>query len=123
MAPVVPAATCDGWTQTLPVNTTGYMLCCRYAIPLLVRNGVGCISNTSSGGGMLADLARGAYGVSKAGVIALTKYIATQHGKDRIRCTAIAPGAIVTAHSRALAGPLFDQIGRASCRERVCQYV
>src|SRR3546814_14145807 len=42
--------------------------------------------------------------------IALTKYIATQHGKDRIRCTAIAPGAIVTAHSRALAGPLFDLI-------------
>src|SRR3546814_20105810 len=59
---------------------------------------------------MLADLARVAYGVSKAGVIALTKYIATQHGKDRIRCTAIAPGAIVTAHSRAPAGPLFDLI-------------
>src|SRR3546814_2412715 len=70
------------------------MLCCRYAIPLMVRNGGGCIINTASGGGMLADLARVAYGVSKAGVIALTKYIATQHGKDRIRCTAIAPGAI-----------------------------
>src|SRR3546814_18993986 len=59
---------------------------------------------------MLADLARVAYGVSKAGVIALTKYIATRHGKDRIRCIAIAPGAFVTAHSRARAGPLFDLI-------------
>src|SRR3546814_1125526 len=62
----------DVWTQTLQVNTTGYMLCCRYAILLMVRNGGGCIINTDSGGGMLADLARVAYGVSKAGVIALT---------------------------------------------------
>src|SRR3546814_5714968 len=31
----------DVWTQTLQVNTTGYMLCCRYAIPLMVRNGGG----------------------------------------------------------------------------------
>src|SRR3546814_2923817 len=58
----------DVWTQTLQVNTTGYMLCCLYAIPLMVRNGGGCIINTASGGGMLADLARVAYGVSKAGV-------------------------------------------------------
>src|SRR3546814_4576520 len=28
----------DVWTQTLQVNTTGYMLCCRYAIPLMVRD-------------------------------------------------------------------------------------
>jgi NAD(P)-dependent dehydrogenase (short-subunit alcohol dehydrogenase family) len=45
-------------------------------------------------------------------VISLTQYVATQHGKDRIRCNAIAPGPIVTPHSRALAGPLFDIIAR-----------
>src|SRR3546814_19482746 len=38
--------------------------------------------------------------------------MATQHCKDRIRCNAIAPGAIVTPHTRGVAGPLFDMIAR-----------
>src|SRR3546814_17481291 len=90
----------DVWTQTLQVNTTGYMLCCSYAIPLMVRNGGGCIINTASGAAMLADLARVAYGVSKAGVIALTKYMSPQPGKQRIRFTPIPPSATLTAPSR-----------------------
>ena len=36
------------------------------------------------------------YGASKAGVINLTKYIATQLGKKNIRCNAVAPGLILT---------------------------
>src|SRR3546814_16660824 len=74
--------------------------------------GGGCIVNTASGSGLLADVSRVAYGTSKAAVISLTRYIATQHGKDRIRCNAIAPGPIVTPHPRGLAGPLVDMIPR-----------
>lgn len=108
----------DVWMSTLNTNASGYMLCSRQAIPIMAASGGGCIINTASGGGMLADIARVSYGVSKAAVIALTKYIATQHGKDRVRCVAIAPGAIVTPHSRALAGPLFDMIeGHTPMRE------
>ena len=33
-----------------------------------------------------------AYGVSKAGVNALTQYVATTHGREHIRCNAVAPG-------------------------------
>src|SRR3546814_17533484 len=36
----------DVWTQTLQANPTGYMLCCRYAIQLLVRTGGGCLLHT-----------------------------------------------------------------------------
>ena len=36
------------------------------------------------------------YGASKAGVINLTKYIATQMGKKNIRCNAVAPGLVLT---------------------------
>ena len=41
-------------------------------------------------------LSQSAYGTSKAGIVALTKYVATQYGKDGIRCNAISPGFIVT---------------------------
>jgi NAD(P)-dependent dehydrogenase (short-subunit alcohol dehydrogenase family) len=102
----------ETWNRTLQVNATGYMLCCRHAIPLMRAAGGGVIVNSASGSGLLADIARVAYGASKAAVISLTQYVATQHGKDRIRCNAIAPGPIVTPHSRAVAGTLFDLIAR-----------
>ncbi len=105
----IPMAT---WNHTLQVNLTGFMLCCRYAIPQLAAAGGGAIVNSASASGLLADIARVAYGASKAGVVSLTQYVATQHGKDRIRCNAIAPGPIVTAHTRSVAGPLFDMIAR-----------
>jgi NAD(P)-dependent dehydrogenase (short-subunit alcohol dehydrogenase family) len=102
----------DIWNRTLQINVTGFMLCCRHAIPRMAAAGGGCIVNSASGSGLLADISRVAYGASKAAVISLTQYVATQHGKDRIRCNAIAPGPIVTPHSRALVGPLFDIIAR-----------
>jgi NAD(P)-dependent dehydrogenase (short-subunit alcohol dehydrogenase family) len=98
------------WNRTLQVNATGFMLCSRHAIPRMAAAGGGCIVNCASASGVMADASRVAYGVSKAAVISLTQYIATQHGKDRIRCNAIAPGPIVTPHSRSLAGPLFDMV-------------
>ena len=42
------------------------------------------------------DLARIAYGSSKAAIIGLTKYVATQHGRQNIRCNSIAPGVVLT---------------------------
>ncbi len=46
--------------------------------------------------GFYGDAIRAAYGASKAGVINLTRYIATQYGKNKIRCNAVAPGLILT---------------------------
>jgi NAD(P)-dependent dehydrogenase (short-subunit alcohol dehydrogenase family) len=44
----------------------------------------------------VGDLSRAAYGVSKAGLDTLTRYVATQYGKRGIRCNAIAPGVVET---------------------------
>lgn len=42
------------------------------------------------------DALRSAYGASKAAVVNLTRYIAAQYGKDRIRCNGVAPGLVLT---------------------------
>jgi len=68
----------------------------RYAIPHMQKAGGGSIVNTASIGAIDGDSTRSAYGASKAAVVNLTKYIATQYGKDNIRCNAIAPGLILT---------------------------
>jgi NAD(P)-dependent dehydrogenase (short-subunit alcohol dehydrogenase family) len=84
------------WDLTLQVNLKSYMAGCKYALPHMLAQGSGAIINTASGSGSHGDLARIAYGTSKAGIINLTRYIATQHGRAGIRCNAISPGLIVT---------------------------
>ncbi len=84
------------WDQSMAVNLRGPFLGCKHAIPHMLRAGGGAIVNTSSTVGQIGDLSRVAYGVSKAGVDSLTRHVATIHGKQGIRCNAIAPGPIFT---------------------------
>ena len=76
-------------------------LCCtmylsQQVIPIMTANGGGNIVNVASISGLTADANGTLYGASKAGVINLTKYIATQMGKKNIRCNAVAPGLVLT---------------------------
>ncbi len=84
------------WQEILDVNLTGYLLGCRYAIPYMIANGGGSIVNTASNSGTAGDLARIAYGSTKGAIITLTRYVATQHGSQNIRCNSIAPGVVLT---------------------------
>lgn len=86
----------DVWDRTLAVNLRGPMLGCKHAIPRMLERGSGAIVNTSSTSGLSGDLARAAYGASKAGLNALTWYVATSYGKRGIRCNAVAPGPVAT---------------------------
>lgn len=85
------------WDRTMRINLRGPMLGCKYAIPRMLERGGGAIVNTSSASGLTGDETRAAYGASKAGLQSLTQYVATQYGKQGIRCNAIAPGVIATA--------------------------
>jgi NAD(P)-dependent dehydrogenase (short-subunit alcohol dehydrogenase family) len=84
------------WREILDINLTGYLLGCKYAIPHMIAGGGGSIINTASNSGTAGDLARIAYGSSKAAIIGLTKYVATQHGRQNIRCNSVAPGVVLT---------------------------
>ncbi|MFL6606431.1 MAG: SDR family NAD(P)-dependent oxidoreductase [Steroidobacteraceae bacterium] len=84
------------WDALMRINLRGTMLACKAAIPRMRARGGGSIINMSSGSGLTGALKPTAYGVSKAAIISLTQYVATQHGKEGIRCNAIAPGLIVT---------------------------
>ncbi len=86
----------DEWDRLMNVNTKSVLLGSRYAIPHMIEAGGGSIINTASMSAFASDAIRSAYGTSKAAVAHLTKYIATQYGKDLIRCNAVAPGLILT---------------------------
>jgi NAD(P)-dependent dehydrogenase (short-subunit alcohol dehydrogenase family) len=106
-APDIPF---EVWDKVIRVNLRGYLAGCKYALPHMIAGGGGSIINTASDSGVVGDIRGIAYGVSKAGVIALTKFVAVQHGRQNIRCNAISPGLVVTPGAYALVPDLIDII-------------
>ena len=112
----------DVWQRTLEVNLQSQMLTCKHAVPEMVRGGGGSIINMSSGASLKGDRTRTAYGVSKAGVNALTLYVATSHGKQGIRVNTIVPGLIITDAVRAhLDEKMVANLGKAVLTRSVGQ--
>jgi NAD(P)-dependent dehydrogenase (short-subunit alcohol dehydrogenase family) len=84
------------WRFHMDVNLDGSFLGCRTAMAAMAKTGGGAIVNFSSGLAhiMLSD--GGAYCVSKAAVLALTRLAAKAGGKFGVRVNAVLPGAIDT---------------------------
>ena len=103
------------WDRVLAVNLTGPMLGCRFAIPVMLERGGGSIVNTASAAAFYGSHSLAAYGTSKAGVVALTRYVATAYGERGIRCNAVAPGVVVDQEMQEkLGGPMGDRLRRYS---------
>jgi len=100
------------WDEIIDINLRGYLLGCKYAIPHMIARGGGSIINTASNSGIAGDLARVAYGASKGGIITLSKYVATQYGKQNIRCNSVSPGVVLTAALEATVPGLKEVIQR-----------
>ncbi|MGE2731782.1 SDR family NAD(P)-dependent oxidoreductase [Mycolicibacterium vaccae] len=84
------------WDKTMALNARSTVLASRMALPHMIADGGGSIINTVSVAGLEGDTLQCAYGAAKAAVIRLTQYIATQYGRNNVRCNAVAPGAIMT---------------------------
>lgn len=92
------------WERTFRINTIGYALTMKAALPHLRKRG-GAIVNISSTAGHAAVPFVPAYSASKGGVHALTRHVAINFAKDKVRCNCVAPGWIGTASNATLADP------------------
>lgn len=88
------------WDLSLDVNLRATTHLTARALPHLVASGAGTVVTTSSTQAQAADIAWASYGIAKAGVESLTRYVATQYGPQGVRCNCVAPG--VTATPRAM---------------------
>ncbi|MCJ7512549.1 MAG: glucose 1-dehydrogenase [Anaerolineales bacterium] len=86
----------EEWDRCLAVNLRGVFLCSKYAIPHIQAAGGGAIVNIASVHSYQNAGGTAPYAASKGGVVTLTRVMAIDHGKDKIRVNAICPGWIYT---------------------------
>lgn len=80
------------WDQMMTVNLKAPFLLTKRAVPLMRSRGGGSLINIGSIEGIGSNPGHPAYSASKAGIHGFTAAVAVDHGRDGIRCNAIAPG-------------------------------
>jgi NAD(P)-dependent dehydrogenase (short-subunit alcohol dehydrogenase family) len=100
------------WDAVIAVNVKSIFLMSREIIPIMARAEGGSIVNTASGWGLAGGARAAAYCASKGAVVLMTKALAIDHGRQKIRVNCICPGDTDTAMLRNEA----QQLGEAEDR-------
>jgi NAD(P)-dependent dehydrogenase (short-subunit alcohol dehydrogenase family) len=88
------------WNAVLSVNLTGYFLCAQAFGRQMRKLGHGSLVHVASIAGSHAQGHSGAYSVSKAGVVMLSRQLAGEWGPQGIRSNVVSPGLVVTPMSQ-----------------------
>jgi NAD(P)-dependent dehydrogenase (short-subunit alcohol dehydrogenase family) len=85
------------WDRVMDINLKGVWLGCKYGVPAMLESGGGSIVNVASFVALMgAATAQIAYTASKGGVLAMTREIAVEYGRQGIRANSLCPGPIAT---------------------------
>jgi 3-oxoacyl-[acyl-carrier protein] reductase len=97
------------WDRCMQVNVKGVWNCCRAVIPAMRKQGGGSIVNITSLAAVYGLPYALHYSASKGAVIAITRSLARELGRDWIRVNAIAPSAVLTEGTREFFGAKYDR--------------
>jgi len=86
----------EEYERTMATDVKGLWLCCKYAIPEMIRSGGGSIINCSSISAFIGQPLQGVYNVTKGGIDVLTKCMALDFAKNNIRVNNVDPGWVKT---------------------------
>jgi 3-oxoacyl-[acyl-carrier protein] reductase len=100
------------WETNVGVNLKGPFLCAKAALPVMVKTGGGKMVHMSSANA-LTGIGLTSYSSAKAGLLGLSRTIATQYGRHGIRSNVLCPGTIETEERR----NEMDESGGTTVRE------
>ena len=84
------------WDEMMAVHVRGAFLCCKAALPHMIRQKWGRIINISSMWGQVGASCEVPYSAAKAALIGMTKALAKEEGPSGVTVNCIAPGAVDT---------------------------
>ena len=92
----------DAFDKTMGTNVRSTLWLCNMVLPGMAERGGGAALLVSSIAGLRGTDKMGAYGISKAAEIGMTRHLAVEWGPSSIRVNCIAPGVIRTSFARVL---------------------
>jgi NAD(P)-dependent dehydrogenase (short-subunit alcohol dehydrogenase family) len=92
----------DAFDKIMSSNVKSNLWLCNFALPTMAEKGGGSVTIVSSIGGLRGSTMLGAYGISKAADMQLTRTLAVEWGPKNIRVNCVAPGLVRTDFARAL---------------------
>ncbi|MFZ0852696.1 MAG: SDR family oxidoreductase [Hyphomicrobiaceae bacterium] len=92
----------EAFDKIMSSNIKSNLWLCNYAIPAMAEQGSGSVVIVSSIGGLRGSAQLGAYGISKAADMQLTRSLAVEWGAKNVRINCVAPGLVKTDFARAL---------------------
>lgn len=109
----------EEWDRVMAINVKGAFLAIKHAVPHIRKAGGGAILNTGSIGSFTGQLGTPVYSASKGAIALLTKSLALDYGRDRIRVNCICPGITDTPMLREHMG--IGETGEAAIRSRLAR--
>mgnify|MGYP001601136587 CR=1 FL=1 len=100
----------DDWEAVLRTNLTGAHFCIQQALASMVRQRYGRIINVTSVVARMGNAGQANYAAAKAGLIGLTKAIATEVASRNITVNAVAPGFIISPMTDPLSQEVKDDL-------------
>lgn len=82
----------EDWDRVMAVNVKSAFLFAKHALPAIAASGGGAVINIASGWGLVGGRRAAAYCASKGALVQLTRAMALDHARDRIRVNCICPG-------------------------------
>jgi NAD(P)-dependent dehydrogenase (short-subunit alcohol dehydrogenase family) len=117
----------EDYDRLMDVNVRSAFLVCRRALPEMVANGGGSVVITASIASELGYALESLYCMSKGAVLQLSRTISVEYRDQGIRCNAVCPGFVKTAHGMReiaeldAAGQTWEAGDLAATQGRICE--